>query len=113
MSEVLLFSAGLDSFPAWHYLGRPPTLYFDIGHRYAHQERACLAELSRACGIEVTISEELALGRWEAADAIIPMRNAYLAMLATNRADTVWRVGVKGDNTSTRARRRSLTYRRS
>ena len=27
--QILLFSAGLDSFPAWHRLGKPPALYFD------------------------------------------------------------------------------------
>ncbi|MGH3804922.1 MAG: hypothetical protein ACRDTD_33215, partial [Pseudonocardiaceae bacterium] len=99
MSEVLLFSAGLDSFPAWYYLGQPPGLYFDLGHRYAGQERAAIAVLAGRCGIEITISEELRLGAWEANDAIIPLRNAYLAMLAAHRADRVWCIGVKGDHT--------------
>ncbi|MBI1758172.1 MAG: 7-cyano-7-deazaguanine synthase [Actinobacteria bacterium] len=99
MSEVLLFSAGLDSFPAWHFLGRPPAVYFDLGHRYAAQERHAITALAEVCGIEVAISEELRLGRWEAPDAIIPMRNVHLAMLAVNRADVVWCVGVKGDAT--------------
>jgi 7-cyano-7-deazaguanine synthase len=99
MSEVLLLSAGLDSFPAWHYLGRPPALYFDLRHRYAEQERASLAALAARCGIDLTIGTELDLSRREAADAIIPMRNAYLAMLAAEHADTVWCVGVKGDRT--------------
>lgn len=100
MGEILLFSAGLDSFPAWYYLNQPPALYVDLGHRYAAQERAAIAALAGRCGIEVTISEELRLGAWEAADAIIPLRNAYLAMLAANRADTVWCVGVRGDHTA-------------
>ncbi|WP_329431202.1 7-cyano-7-deazaguanine synthase (plasmid) [Streptosporangium sp. NBC_01495] len=99
MSELLLFSAGLDSFPAWYYLGRPPALYFDLGHRYAAQERAAITALSQRCGIEVTFSTELTLGDWEQDDAIIAMRNAHLAMLAANRADTIWCVGVRGDHT--------------
>jgi 7-cyano-7-deazaguanine synthase len=41
-------------------------------------------------GIEVTVSDELRLGVWEADDAIIPMRNVHLAMLAANRPETVW-----------------------
>lgn len=98
MNEILLFSAGLDSFPAWHFLGRPPALYFDTGHRYASQERSALAALSARCGINLTVSTELDLSVWEADDAIIPMRNAYFAMLAANRADTIWCVGVKGDH---------------
>lgn len=99
MKEILLFSAGLDSFPAWHYLGQPPSLYFDLGHRYADQERAAITTLAAECGIDVEVSDELRLGAWEESDAIIPMRNAYLAMLAAHRADTVWCVGVKGDKT--------------
>jgi 7-cyano-7-deazaguanine synthase in queuosine biosynthesis len=104
MSQVLLFSAGLDSFPAWHFLGRPPALYFDLGHRYAAQERAAIDALVGVSGIEVAISDELRLGAWEADDAIIPMRNVYLAMLAANRAETVWCIGVKGDQTLDKSR---------
>lgn len=100
MSEVLLFSGGLDSFPAWHFLGRPPALYFDLGHRYAAREKTAITALAAACGIQFDISTELRLGAWEAANAIIPMRNAHLAMLAAARgADTVWCVGVRGDHT--------------
>lgn len=102
--EVLLFSAGLDSYPAWHYLGCPPCLYFDLGHRYAGQERAAIAALTGAAGIEVEISDELRLGAWEAEDAIIPLRNVHLAMLAANRADLVWCIGVKGDHTLDKSR---------
>lgn len=102
--EVLLFSAGLDSYPAWHYLGHPPGLYFDLGHRYASQERAAVAALADAAGIEVEISDELRLGTWEAEDAIIPLRNVHLAMLAANRADVVWCIGVKGDHTLDKSR---------
>lgn len=113
MNEILLFSAGLDSFPAWHYLGQPPALYFDLGHRYAAQERAAIEALTQATGIEVTISDELRLGAWEAEDAIIPMRNVHLAMLAANRAETVWCIGVKGTTPSTKAGSHSPTCPRS
>src|SRR4051794_5568690 len=100
MSEVLLFSAGLDSFPAWHRLGKPPAMYFDLVHRYSRQELAAVNALAVRCDIDVTISEELDLSAWEADNAIIPMRNVYLAMLAANYADTIWCVGVKGDRTA-------------
>jgi 7-cyano-7-deazaguanine synthase in queuosine biosynthesis len=99
MTDILLLSAGLDSFPAWYYLGRPPALYVDLGHRYRDQERQALAELAERCGIDVEISQELTLGAWEREDAIIPFRNAHLAMLAAQRGDTVWCVGVRGDHT--------------
>lgn len=96
--QILLFSAGLDSFPAWHYLGRPPAVYFDIGHRYRAPELAAIAALAERCGIGVEISRELNLAAWEAPDAIIPMRNVYFAMLAANRAPKIWCVGVRGDH---------------
>ena len=96
--QILLFSGGLDSYPAWHYLGRPPALYFDLGHRYRAPEVAAITELAERCGIPVEISDELDLSVWEATDAIIPMRNVYLAMLASNRAEKVWCVGVRGDH---------------
>lgn len=99
MREILLFGGGLDSYPAWHYLGRPPALYFDLGHRYRAQELAAVSALRTRCGMDVEISSELDLSRWEQPDAIIPMRNIHLAMLAANRAETVWCVGVKGDAT--------------
>lgn len=95
---MLLFSAGLDSFPAWYYLDCPPALYFDLGHRYAGQETAAIAALSRCCGIKVAMSDELALGAWEREDAIIPGRNVHLALLGAQRADTVWCIGVRGDD---------------
>jgi 7-cyano-7-deazaguanine synthase len=102
MPEILLFSAGLDSFPAWHYLNRPPAIYFNLGHRYAAAERTAITALAERCGIEVEISNELRLGAWEADDAIIPLRNAHLAMHAAHRLEaggTVWCVGVRGDHT--------------
>ncbi len=97
---MLLFSAGLDSFPAWYYLDQPPALYFDLGHRYAAQELAAIDALAGRCGIQVAVSRELSLGDWERPDAIIPARNAHLALLAAHRARTVWCVGVRGDSTA-------------
>jgi len=100
MSEILLNSAGLDSFPAWHYLGRPPTLYVDLGHRYRDHELATVRDLAKRCHMQLTVSTELDLSAWEPdEDPIIPLRNVYLAMLASRHADTIWCVGVKGDHT--------------
>src|SRR5690606_9910286 len=89
-SGVLLFSAGLDSFPAWHYLGRPPVFYADIRHRYRDAELTAIHALRDRCGMDVTISTELDLSAWQRDDVIIPLRNLYLAMLASRHADTIW-----------------------
>ncbi|SBT40778.1 7-cyano-7-deazaguanine synthase [Micromonospora narathiwatensis] len=101
MREVLLFSAGLDSFPAWHYLGKPPALYFDIRHYGRQQEIDTVQALASAHGMDLTISNELDLSAWATPQGdLIPFRNVLFAMLAGFRADVVWCVGVKGDHTA-------------
>lgn len=99
-NEILLFSAGADSFPAWHYLGKPPALYFDLGHRYRDHEYEAISTLARRHAIDLSISRELDLAAWEEPDGIIPLRNLYFVMLASHRADLIWCVGVKGDHTA-------------
>jgi 7-cyano-7-deazaguanine synthase len=99
--QILLFSAGLDSFPAWHFLGKPPALYFDIGHHFQRQELATVRSLAERCGIDLAISQELDLSAWDTPEGdLIPSRNLLLAILASYRADTIWCVGVKGDHTA-------------
>ena len=101
MPEILLFSAGLDSFPAWHYLGRPPALYFDIRHHFREQELAAVKDLAGRCQMDLTISRELDLSAWDTPQGdLIPFRNVLLAMLAALRADVIWCAGVKGDHTA-------------
>ena len=100
MRQILLFSAGLDSFPAWHYLGRPPALYFDIRHHFREQELAAVSDLAGRCQMDLTISTELDLSAWDTPQGdLIPFRNVLLAMLAALRADVIWCAGVKGDHT--------------
>ena len=100
MRPILLFSAGLDSFPAWHYLGRPPALYFDIRHHFREQELAAVSDLAGRCQMDLTISTELDLSAWDTPQGdLIPFRNVLLAMLAALRADVIWCAGVKGDHT--------------
>ena len=99
MRQILLFSAGLDSFPAWHYLGRPPALYFDIRHHFQEQELAAVNDLAGRCQMDLTISTELDLSAWDTPQGdLIPFRNVLLAMLAALRADVIWCAGVKGDH---------------
>jgi len=76
---LLLFSGGLDSYIAWNYLGRPDTIYFDIGHRY------CAYELEKVkfFAPKTIINTSLRLAEHEKKDADIPMRNAFLLMLSS------------------------------
>jgi len=76
---ILLFSGGLDSYIAWHYLKRPRTLYCDLGHRYAPVEKEVIQSLI----VTTHIDGRLRLGDWEKEDAEIPLRNAFLLMIAS------------------------------
>ncbi len=95
--EILLSSGGIDSFVAWHYLGKPQALYFDLGDRNRDQEYRALDTLARRHGIRLAVSRELDLGSWELQDGVIPLRHLHLAVLACHRADTVWCSAVKGN----------------
>lgn len=79
MKEILLFSGGIDSYIAWHYLHYPQTLYVNMFHKYYKQELRTVSTL-----IPSTIVKELNLSEFEELDANIPMRNLYLVMLAAN-----------------------------
>jgi 7-cyano-7-deazaguanine synthase in queuosine biosynthesis len=90
---ILLFSGGLDSYIAWHYLGKPKTLYCDLGHRYASLEVDAVRRL-----IPTTIIDtRLNLADWEEKDAHIPLRNAFLIMIASHYDDQVSLVVQKGE----------------
>lgn len=101
MRETLLFSAGLDSFPAWYFLGKPPALYFDSGHYGRQQEINTVRALATAHDMDLEISAELDLSaRATPQGDLIPFRNVLFAMLAAFRADIIWCIGVKGDHTA-------------
>lgn len=95
--EILLCGGGIDSFVAWHYLGKPQALYFDLGDRNRDHEYRALDTLARRHGIRLAVSRELDLGSWELQDGVIPLRHLHLVALACHRADTVWCVAVKGN----------------
>lgn len=78
--RALLYSGGMDSFIAYHYLGRPRTFYFDLQHRYAKKEKMAIVRT-----IPTTfILKYLKLTEFEQEDANIPMRNLYLVMTLAN-----------------------------
>lgn len=87
MSELLLFSGGLDSFIAWRLLHAQP-FYIELGHRYQDRELAGLERLTTACAqagliLDVRrVVDRVLLGDQERIDAHIPYRNLLLASLA-------------------------------
>ena len=76
---ILLFSGGMDSFVAYHYLNKPKTLYVDLGHRYMTHEVDMVKKLIP----KTIIDTRLNLADWEQKDANIPLRNAFLIMIAS------------------------------
>ena len=92
---ILLFSGGLDSYIGWHYLGRPKTLYVALGHRYVTHE----IEAIRKTIPTTIIDDRLNLADWEEKDANIPLRNAFLIMIASHYDKDVVLVVQKGEMT--------------
>ena len=90
----LLYSGGIDSLIAWYMLGRPDTLYVDLGHRYAWKERNAIRSLPPKPYI---IASNYGRG-CERADAYIPGRNLHLVMCAAARGyDRINFVAQKGE----------------
>ncbi len=90
---ILLFSGGLDSYIAWHYLHKPKTLYVDLGHRYAAHE----VEVVKRLVPDTIIDTRLNLADQEEKDANIPLRNVYLTMIASHYDDDIILVVQKGE----------------
>ena len=90
---ILLYSGGLDSYIAWEYLKRPKTIYFDLGHQYALYEMMAIHETIPGTKID----DSLHLGQWEKDDADIPMRNAFMIMIASMYDKDIVLVVQKGE----------------
>jgi 7-cyano-7-deazaguanine synthase in queuosine biosynthesis len=96
-SIIVLFSGGIDSYVAWHFLGHPQTVYFDLGTPYTEKELKVVQELIPS----TIIDRSLQLGdRQIGSKAYIPFRNLYLAMLAYKYGDRICIAGVKDDDVS-------------
>lgn len=79
MNKILLYSGGMDSW-LMDKLWKPDIkLYVDLNGRYNKQEIAHLPK--------DVIIDKLDLSKWERQDRIVPLRNLYLCMLATNYSD--------------------------
>lgn len=103
MTDVLLFSGGLDSFIAYKFMAEelklsPILLYFPISHRYEKQEIQAIGKLQSAGHIpKVKFDYSLYLKEWEESNANIPMRNMLLATAAARYGDTIWLTVQKGE----------------
>ena len=98
--EVLLFSGGIDSLIAYHYLDFPQPLYVMMGHKYEAKELNCIENLKliipRLKDIEYYSNN---LSKFELKDnAYIPFRNLHLALNASHYGNKIYMAGVKGDD---------------
>jgi 7-cyano-7-deazaguanine synthase in queuosine biosynthesis len=93
-SDILLYSGGMDSYIAWHYLGKPRTLFVDLGHRYRVKEVRAIRDTIP----DTEIIPSLFIGQYEEDDANIPMRNLLLVMCAVwEGANRVWLIVQKDE----------------
>ncbi|MFA6423574.1 MAG: 7-cyano-7-deazaguanine synthase [Patescibacteria group bacterium] len=96
--EILLFSGGLDSFIAWHYLGHPPVLFLDAKQSYVKKEFGTVKYFAKKLKMNLIIDNTLDLLKWEKENYYIPYRNVFFAMIASLYAEKVYLVGIKGDS---------------
>ncbi|MCL5409996.1 MAG: 7-cyano-7-deazaguanine synthase [Patescibacteria group bacterium] len=97
--EILLFSGGLDSYIAWHYLNKPPVLFFDAKHSYVQKELETVTHFAnKHPDMQLEIDRTLDLSQWEKADFYIPYRNVLFTMVGSLYAPKVHLIGIKGDS---------------
>jgi 7-cyano-7-deazaguanine synthase in queuosine biosynthesis len=99
MDNMILFSGGLDSFIAYYYLNRPRGLFINLKHKYVDREWKTVQKLAPLMEMDLIIDDQtFDLNKFEMEDSIIPLRNVYFALLATNYdARSIYMIGVYGD----------------
>ncbi len=95
--QILLFSGGVDSLVAWHYLNFPQTLYFDCKSRYSKRELAVVKELINSTIVDCSLDLS---DREYGPRAYIPFRNLLFAAQAVKYSDTIWIAGLADDMVS-------------
>ncbi len=93
-SRVLLFSGGVDSYLAWHWLGKPATVYFNTQNRYADRELAVVKDLIPQTVVDATLNFQ---SREIGDNAHIDFRNLHFALLAAHYSDDIVIVGIQDD----------------
>lgn len=94
---ILLFSGGIDSYVAYHYLEKPRTVYFDLRSRYAMKELKVVQDLIPSTIIDMSLDLH---DREYGEKAYIPFRNLLLAAMAVKYSDIVVIAGLKDDQVS-------------
>lgn len=96
--SVLLFSGGLDSYIAWHYLNHPPVIFLNAKQSYFQKELIAVQNIAQKNkNMELIVDNSLDLSFWEEPDHYIPYRNVFFSMIASLYSDKVYLIGIKGD----------------
>jgi len=97
--EVLLFSGGVDSLVAYHFLDKPKPIYVMMSHRYQKKEIESIKRLEKLIpSLHTEYVWGPLLGQFEVGNnAYIPQRNFHLALNASHYGNKIYIVGVKGD----------------
>ena len=97
-SNVLLFSGGLDSYIAYYYLNKPISIFANMKQKYADIELNRVNKMIDEFGMNIIIDNKtFDFSDMELSNAIIPNRNMYLALLASNYGDNIWMAACDGD----------------
>jgi len=110
LSRVLLFSGGADSFITWRLLGMPQCLYVAIDHAYQSQELATIRALDDACTqkdycLSYAVQDRLTLNDLEQEDGHIPLRNLYLALIASEYGQEILFGAMAGERSTDKSAR--------
>jgi len=90
---ILCYSGGLDSLIAWHYLGKPPSIYFKCAE-YSQVEMDSIRISNPNC----IVINRIDLSLYQRGEkAYIPHRNIIFAALASNYDARVVIAGIKDD----------------
>lgn len=100
-SKAILFSGGLDSTCAAILNPTHQLIRIGTGSKYDSVEAAHAALIAGAWGNRslLEVDKVLDLGRYEQADALVPARNALVALVAAQHAKELVLVSVDGDGT--------------
>lgn len=95
MVKVLLYSGGLDSY-CLNYIIKPDIrLYIDIGTKESINEITTIEK----SGIKVEFVKFKELSKFELPNKIIPFRNCFFVLLASQYGDEIYLASTYGDTT--------------
>ena len=98
-SRVLLFSSGIDSLIAWHFVNKPKCLHITGHSRYSESELDAIERFrSIHPEMEIQVIGGLEwLRDYEQLDATLPGRNGLFALIASYHGDAVYLVAQRGE----------------